>query len=162
MKKPTIYLLMGLPGAGKSFWVAQNLSNIPVVCPDDIRCEVFGVEFDKEVEDYVWATTWREIHLLLDGGVREIVFDACNVRKIHRAPVFFYYPECDVVGVWVQTPVEVCKERRPVTETFTADVIDRMALMWEDPVLEEGFKEIRIVNNGMDNGERQVLALGSL
>lgn len=153
--KTKIYMLIGLPGSGKSHWINENLPGVPIVSPDDIREQVFGVEFDKKVEGYVWGSTWREIALLIDAGVKEIVFDACNIAKLHREGLFFrFVPECDVIGVWIQTPVGLCKDRRPPSESFTEDIIDKMNDKWEDPEMSEGFKEIRIVK-GWDEKDKQ-------
>lgn len=38
---PTAYLMVGIPGAGKSTWIANNLpSDIPIISRDMIRVEL--------------------------------------------------------------------------------------------------------------------------
>jgi predicted kinase len=142
-----IYMMIGLPGSGKSHWIRKHMPDIPVVCPDEIRFEVFGIKDgypDPKHEPYVWASVWREIEMLLSAGAEEIIFDATNVRKIHRSAVFLRFPRCAVIGIWIQTPVDVCRARRPVTETFFEDTMDKFVEMFECPTIEEGFTEIRI------------------
>ena len=64
--KLKVLLMVGLPRSGKSTWVKKKSKNYVVVCPDRIRKLVFGHQFNRDSEDFVWAYAKSMAKLILE------------------------------------------------------------------------------------------------
>jgi predicted kinase len=123
-----LYLMIGIPGAGKSTYV-NNLVNdygVQVVCPDDIR-KAFGHIFYGAIEPMVHAWTYTQARALMARGF-DVVIDECHtraeyIRRWRQAAVEFGY---EIIGVHIITDIETCKDRRD-DGWFPLEVIDRKA-----------------------------------
>ena len=81
---PTLYINIGISGAGKSTIESQHMKKYKVVCPDDIRKERLGyVGFDPRIESDVWSKVRYKIKNELMSG-RSVVLDATNVNRYTR------------------------------------------------------------------------------
>lgn len=150
-EKPTAYLMIGMPGAGKSTWAKNNLPDLPVVSRDIIRgYEEVGVSKgvdDKKVgskdqETLVTDIERREIKELCEKG-EDFVVDDTNTGK-YRKGMVDYIRSCGarVVGIYVETDAETCKSRRD--GVIPGDAMDRMFGRMIKPNAEEfdGFKVV--------------------
>lgn len=135
--KPILTITCGLPRCGKSSWIKKNKGDAIVVCPDDIRSNIFGHQFHRDAEDFVWAFAIAMVKLLLKQG-KNVIVDATNINRYSR--------ECwikiassygiKIRIVWLKTSIAECK-RRNIKDNdgkmVPDNVIDRMAMMFEDP-----------------------------
>jgi len=143
-----LFVMRGLPGSGKSTVVNDHILqedefNFQVVCQDDVRSALGishnGEGWTPEKEDKVKDVTNNQLLALMKRGL-DIVVDETNttLKKLYQfqelADIYGY---CMLV-VWVDTPVETCKERR-VSQGFPEEVIDRMDATME--LSEEEFKQ---------------------
>ena len=149
--KPTAYLMIGMPGSGKSTWVRNNLPNLPVVSRDIIRgYEEVGLSKgvddkkvgNKDQETLVTDIERKEIKELCEKG-EDFVVDDTNTGK-YRKDMVDYIRSCGarVVGIYVETDAETCKSRRD--GVIPGDAMDRMLGRMVKPKAEEfdGFKVV--------------------
>ena len=73
-----LYVMVGLPGSGKSTFAAAH-PEMPVVCLDTIRGELYGDESIQGNGDEVARIAVKLIHKLLNE-CHDVIYDACNVR----------------------------------------------------------------------------------
>ena len=105
-------VMVGLPGAGKSFWIAENKGTSVVVSLDWIRRNIFGHQFHRPAEHYVIGTAKSCVELLLAQHQDVIVDSTALTRGIrqewidlarkHGAPT-------DIV--YISTPYQACLKR---------------------------------------------------
>ena len=137
----TLYVMIGVPGAGKSTFVKEH-PEINVVCPDEIRQELFGDAGNQEQGEKVFQIAFNRTRKLLDAG-QDVIFDSTNVRRKYRKDYFKKFPDVSKVAVFVNTPVDECKRRNANRDRKVSDVvIDRMAKNLNPPTYDEGWQEI--------------------
>lgn len=79
---PMFYMMVGLPGSGKSF-TAESIPNAVVHSSDAIRAEVLGDENDQTQQDLVFQTLHKRVlQDLVDG--KDVVYDATNINYKRR------------------------------------------------------------------------------
>jgi len=135
--KLILTLMVGIARSGKSTYVKKYAKDSVVVCPDRIRKLIFGHQFHKDSEDFVWAVAKGMVKLILEQG-KNVLIDATNInyatRKIWYDIAADYKAKIRIA--WVKTSLKECKKRNaksPDGERLPEDVLDRMAAMFEDP-----------------------------
>ena len=163
MSNPTLFVMIGLPGSGKST-VAKKLAkqkDAEVVCPDDIREEMTGDPSDQSCNSAVWEEVYVRIGMAIQAG-RNVILDATAVRARDRetAVISAGMYGADVCGVYVRTPVNVCKKRNARRERVVPDhVIDRMArLLRDEPPTDDEFDMLLVLD--VETPERLSLIQG--
>lgn len=120
MNKPKAFLMVGLPGSGKSTWIKNSLpANIPVISRDIIRHKLgFTKSVDhkavlsKDKEDTVTEYEMGMIHNYLAQGV-DIVIDDINTGKYRKSMIQFLRDNgAEVIGVRMNTSLDTCIKRR--------------------------------------------------
>lgn len=118
--QPTAYLMVGIPGSGKSTWIKENLpSNIVIISRDIIRSELgFTANADEKAalsydkEELVTNRQQSLIKHYLHSGV-DIVIDDINTGKFRRGMIRLLHSYgAKVVAVVMNTPLETCIQRR--------------------------------------------------
>lgn len=83
-RRPKLYILMGIPGTGKSTWAKRFLDHLPIVSSDAIREHKWpGESYDETRNEEVFA----EFHERIDGNLDVlvgVVADATNCNYLAR------------------------------------------------------------------------------
>lgn len=118
--KPKAFLMVGLPGSGKSTWIKNSLpTDIPVISRDIIRHKLGftkGVDhkavLSKDKEDMVTEYEMGMIHNYLAQG-NDIVIDDINTGKYRKNMIKFLRDNgAEVIGVRMNTNLNTCIKRR--------------------------------------------------
>lgn len=92
---PNLYLTIGLIGSGKSTWakkMAQENSNVKIICPDKIR-EMLNGEYKYEKNlDNIIDLICKESVLHCIGGNYDVIVDCCNLTDKRRNVWLCLYP----------------------------------------------------------------------
>ena len=108
----TAYVMLGAPGSGKSTLanIVVEEKNCDYICYDLIRKELWG---DGSVQG-PWPEINKKIKEKLSLAKGDVVVDGCHALSSHRKEIAkelrdFGYGY--IVGVYVNTPLEVCLEQ---------------------------------------------------
>lgn len=114
-----VYIMVGIPGSGKSTWIKNNLGNINIVSRDIIRAELGfttdeneKVVLDKKDEALVTKVEYDYIRKYCAKNV-PFVIDDTNTGKYRKEliNVLRKYNRF-IIGINMHTPLDVCIERR--------------------------------------------------
>jgi len=150
MNRPSLIILCGIPGSGKTTYAKKYISEYPKtpvhLSSDKIREELYGDETIQSNPSEVFALMQkRAIEALNDG--HDVLYDATNVTRKDRAGIIGACPkfakiECHII--WA--PIETCIERDASRDrTVGKEVIDRMLKRFQAVYYDEGIDEIKIV-----------------
>jgi predicted kinase len=149
---PTCYQLVGIPASGKSTWIKDQIWALGLTI----------VSTDSFVEDYARAQgkTYSEVFVdymptAVELMAKQVVFarehdhtiiwDQTSTTLASRSRKFNMLPEYDHIAVVFRTPEHKELVRRLLSrpgKDIPDHVIASMIASWEEPTLEEGFKEI--------------------
>lgn len=145
-------MTIGLPGSGKSTWAKAKAAsdNCFVVNRDALRSMGYGGDyiFNQEREPMIFKASRRLIEDAVEYGYNVCV-DETFIKASHRQEIISAYPDQDIVGVYFDTPVALCINRRLCNTkraigTDWAEVITKMYHAFEEPQQSEGFKELKV------------------
>ncbi len=115
MAKPTLYMMLGYPGAGKTTVarIIEQLTGAIRLSSDQVRAETY---VDPSFSEEEHQELYEKINRLTEGYLgqgRDVIYDANLNRYIHRLEK---YDIAKRVGantklIWVQTPEEIAKHR---------------------------------------------------
>jgi len=148
----TCYQLIGVPGAGKSTWVAnQDWAKDCVIVSTDNHVEDYARAEDKTYNEVFRDFMPIAVKLMADDVVkareagRDIIWDQTSTTIASRKRKFAMLPDYEHIAVVFKTPardeLDVRLSGRP-GKHIPKNVIDSMIAGWNDPELDEGFKEI--------------------
>ena len=153
---PKLYMLIGVPGAGKSTWVANqnfDMTKTTVVSSDkfiDEHAAKEGKTYNEVFDSYVKiATKLMENHALIaKANGLDVVWDQTNMSAKSRAKKLAMLDGYEKIAVVFATPeADELKRRldsRP-GKHISASVMNSMINSYVEPTEEEGFKEILYV-----------------
>lgn len=136
-----LYLLCGLPAAGKSSLCRLRQGRI--ITSDIIRLGVVGNLGDSCHDEFVWDIALKATEYFLQ--FEDVYFDATNTTKKRRAPFIELAKKMgkEVVCLWVKTPKEICfKQNEKRGSTVPNWVIENLEVIFEEPNLNEGYSWI--------------------
>jgi predicted kinase len=141
-----IYLTVGLPGSGKSTYLAA-LGAHPI-SSDAIRLQLADDETDQTIHARVFATVRYLLkqRIALQRPVSYI--DATNLTRRDRRPFIALARKhgCEIEALFFDIPLAVCKARNSSRTRLVPDhVLDQMAAKLVPPSIEEGFSRIEVV-----------------
>lgn len=162
-RKPTLTILVGMPGSGKSEYVLQETclnANLVAVIPGEIRSrpELRSLR-GWDLANAACSIALKEIGQQLVQG-RDVVFSATNTGLRSRGDAIAVGRQYAgrVVCVWLRVPVEKCVER--YLDSFrggspqTRESLLRLAANLEKnpPTETEGFDEVTILTHELAHG----------
>lgn len=122
-----LYITVGLPGSGKSHWAEAQ--GVPVVRPDAIRLAMHGHDFIASAEPFVWAVAKTMVASLFLAGHNNVILDATNTTRKRRDE--WQSDDYQRVFVLLDTPIDVCGERRANSSEGVKQALLRMASQFE-------------------------------
>ena len=141
-----IVVLVGLPGSGKSTYLAQL--GVTALSSDAIRNLLADDETDQTIHDRVFQTLRYLLRQRLAIGRPATYIDATNLAVEERRPYIGIGKShgCEVEAVFFDVPLEVCRarnarRRRVVPE----DALARMSAKLEPPDVGEGFSRVTAI-----------------
>lgn len=147
--RPTLILLCGIPGSGKTHYAEKYIEeykNTIHLSSDKIRGELWGNEATQDNNNEVFSLMQSRAIDALNNG-QNVVYDATNITRKDRSYIIALCPkfakiECHII--WA--PIETCIERDAARErTVGKAVIDRMLKRFQAPFYDEGINKIVIV-----------------
>lgn len=149
MNQPTLFMMFGYPGAGKTSTAAllHELTGAEHLSSDALRLELFPQPtYSQDEHDAVYKELDKRAEELLKQG-KSVIYDANLNRYKHRLEK---YEICERTGakpvlLWVQAPKELARERAvmrghhhlvPKDETFES-MFDRITSVIEEPQEDE-------------------------
>ena len=101
----TMYLLVGISGAGKTTWAKTRLAGAEYIGSDGIRMELFGKELTLRGYHRVHRIMNQRMRAALEQG-RDVVVDSVHLSRRARRRVLRAVPEgVRCVAVWIDTGV---------------------------------------------------------
>ena len=138
--------MVGLPGSGKSTWLAQK--GIGAISSDEIRGLLADDPTDQTIHGRVFATVRYLIRQRLAIGRPETYVDATNLTRKDRRQFIVIAKawRCEIDAVFFDVPLEVCIARnRQRPRQVPEEALRLLASKLQPPTLEEGFANIQIV-----------------
>lgn len=151
--KPNLYMLIGVPAAGKSTFVDAQDHDFVYVSSDyfvERFAQKMGKTYDevfKEVAPRAMRLLNRRVQKARENG-RDIVWDQTNTSAKSRSKKLAMLPEYRKVAVYFETPPDDVLEARLASRPGKAIpdyVMKRMKETLELPTLEEGFTDIKTI-----------------
>lgn len=153
MKTPTLIVLCGLPGSGKTSYAKRicDLYNILYFSSDEIREKINGNASDQSNVNTVFEIMQQNTINSLKSGF-DVIYDATNLKRKYRKALLDTCPKEVIKKCYViWTPIEECIIRDSERDrTVGISVIDRMVKSFQAPYYDEGFDEIKIIKNQWD------------
>lgn len=154
--KPTYYIMVGIPGSGKSTY-ALTLGE-RIFSSDMYRELLTGDTNNQLSNDAVFKLLHKDIRECLSSG-KSCILDATNVSRKDRRKSLEAAKglDCITCAVVICPPYEVCLERNRGRSRIVPDeVMDKMVRRFEFPQKFEGFDNI-IVHNGWNESSNETL-----
>ena len=150
--KPKCFQMVGVPGSGKSTWIAnQEWAKDCVVVSTDEFVEDYAKEVGSTYSDVFADYMPTAVKLMADKVVRareagkDIIWDQTSVNVQSRKRKFNMLPDYEHIAVVFKTPEHKELMRRLFSrpgKDIPEHVIASMIASFEMPTEEEGFKEI--------------------
>lgn len=163
--KKTIYLMIWLPGSGKSTYI-QNLNlwkDSIVLGLDLVRKDLYGQEIIQGDGTKVYGELQRRIKdALQNKTIKTIYIDNTNLYRKMRKDFLVYKSEnVDVKAINFIVPFHIAFKRnlQRVWKTVPENVMFRMINLYQEPTLEEGFSEIKTIYDRIQLQEDFIVAL---
>ena len=146
-----LYLVIGLPGSGKSTYIKEHFKDSFIISRDEIRLELKGesskyFENEKEVfNEFVYR-----IQIALDKDDKNVIADATHINQRSRNKLLnkLKLQDVKIHILFINTPLEKCLERNHnrdeserVPDKFIFDIYKRLEL----PSHNEKYKYLSII-----------------
>lgn len=150
---PTFYMLIGVPGAGKSTWRAKHKGAATVASSDDYLDAVAansGKTYNEVFKDHVKAANEYALQSARAGFERDddVIWDQTNTSRKSRSGKLAMVPKhYRKIAVFFPTPADL-KQRlanRP-GKSIPEPVMLSMINQLEPPSKDEGFDEVQTVS----------------
>jgi predicted kinase len=149
------YQLVGVPGSGKSTWIdKQDWALSCAKVSTDKWVEIYAKEVGRTYSEVFTDFMPKAIGLMAEEVVvaremgRDIIWDQTSTTVKSRARKFHMLPDYEHIAVVFRTPEHKEHMRRLMNrpgKEIPDHVIASMIASWEEPTVEEGFTEIRVV-----------------
>lgn len=154
---PKCYQLIGVPGAGKSTWIKDQIWALGLtVVSTDAFVEDYAREQGKTYSEVFTDYMPTAVDLMAEQVIRArelghtVIWDQTSTTIASRAKKFRMLPDYEHIAVVFRTPehkelVRRLSSRWESGKIVPEHVVASMIAGWEEPTNEEGFKEIWFV-----------------
>jgi predicted kinase len=145
---PRIILAVGLPGSGKSTYLANQGAH--PISSDAIRLQLVDDEADQTLHSRVFATARYLLKQRIELQRPVTYIDATNLTRRDRKPFIALARKfgCEIDALFFDIPLDVCKARNVARPRLVPDhVLDQMAAKLAPPSIDEGFSRIEVVRS---------------
>lgn len=142
---PTLYILVGVPGSGKTTYAKHRFPDAIRIGSDDLRKALFGTALTLRGHRRVHRILQRSAAVHLRKG-KDVVIDCMNVTRTSRKVYFQLSPKgCKVVAVYLETPLfQMIRNNQTRTRHIPVIGIFWNRLRLRKPSYTEGFDQIRV------------------
>jgi len=161
MNKPTLWVMCGLSGSGKSTiakQLAQEHENTVIVSSNSVRKELTGDYENQDHNEEVFKIFHKRIREALENNIN-VIADATNITMKSRRAILENVKgiDCHKVAYLIPKPFEQCKadnlnRPHPVPE----EVLDKQLRKFQIVFYEEGWDLIKRCN--FDEGNKKIAA----
>lgn len=138
----TVYIMCGIPGAGKTTYAKQNLPHAVYLGTDGIRKEIFGKELTLRGHGRVHKILHERIQQCVAAG-KDVAIDCMNLRRKDRKVLLCLLPpHCRVVCVYFPTPVRkaIRQNKQRQRKVPTIGILLLYLFRLQEPSEAEGFE----------------------
>jgi predicted kinase len=149
---PKCYQLVGVPGSGKSTWVANQewKDNCYYISTDkhvEAYAEAHGKTYSEVFNDYMPTAVENMVEEVVRAraGGMDIIWDQTSTTIASRVKKFRMLPDYEHIAVVFETPDRIELKRRLVSrpgKVIPEVVVEGMLASFEMPTEEEGFTQI--------------------
>ena len=148
---PKVYVLVGVPGSGKSTWVGnQDWAKDCVYVSSDKHIDEYAASVGKTYNEVFKEYATTAVSQMLDDVVaareagKDIIWDQTSVNVKSRKKKFSMLPNYYHIAVVFPTPgpEEHARRLNRPGKHIPKDVLESMINTFVMPTEEEGFKEI--------------------
>ena len=149
---PKCYQLVGVPGSGKSTWVANQewKDNCYYISTDkhvEAYAEAHGKTYSEVFNDYMPTAVENMVEEVerARAGSMDIIWDQTSTTVASRVKKFRMLPNYEHIAVVFETPDRIELKRRLASrpgKVIPEVVVEGMLASFEMPTEEEGFTQI--------------------
>lgn len=148
----TAYILVGVPGSGKSTWIKNQIWALGLnIVSTDVWVEDYAKRMGKTYSEVFTEYMPTAVKLMADHVVKcrteglDIIWDQTSTTFESRAKKIRMLPEYTKIAVVFRTPEKEEWDRRILSRPgkhIPQHVLKSMCVNFDHPTLEEGFDQI--------------------
>lgn len=151
-REPRLYVLVGVPGSGKSTWVEKQAwaKDCAYVSTDkwiEGHAEAMGKTYSEVFDEFMPQAVQMMSKDVVEAQAvgKDIVWDQTSTTVMSRKRKFMMLPEYYAIAIVFKTPEKEELEKRLASrpgKNIPKNVMQSMISKFEMPTKEEGFREI--------------------
>jgi len=153
---PTVYIMIGLPGVGKSTWIdnhSKGKKNFAIVSTDDLISELgelYGMTYNEMYDDISYSFAEKLMYKIAKKMItdkKDIYWDQTNLTiKTRKRKLGLFTKDYKKVYVVFGVPDDHEKRLDRPGKIIPENVINSMKSKYQEPSINEGYDEILYIN----------------